>query len=83
MKNFVQEQARIREELVPLLTVYEARTILGLSATALFELIQMGKLKAYNPTGEKLRRTEITSEMRGIRVSPSSVERLIEDTEVE
>ncbi len=73
MKNFVSEQHRIREELVPLLTVYETRTILGLSASSVFELILAGRLKAYHPTGGKLRRTEITSEMRGIRVSPSSV----------
>jgi hypothetical protein len=82
MKNFVQEQRRIREELAPLLTIYETRTILALSVSSVFELIQVGKLQAFNPTGKKLKRTEITSDLRGIRVSPSSVQQLLEATEV-
>lgn len=83
MQNFTHTQAEIREKLAPLLSIYETRTVLGLSSARVFELIRAGKLEAFNPTGEKIPRSEIDESVWGIRVTPSSVQRLLEATRVE
>lgn len=83
MKNFVQEQARAREELLPLLTVYEVRTVLALSEWGVVELIQQGKLRAFNVRGDKLKRTEVnTQTIKGLKLCPLSVQELLDATEV-
>lgn len=84
MKNFTKEQARAREELLPLLTLYEVRTILALSEWAVTELIQQGKLRAFNVRGDKLKRTQVNiNTMKGLKVCPLSVQELLDVTEVE
>lgn len=72
-KVFYEEEARIREEFAPLLSVRDVRRILACSAERVLELVKDGSLDAYHLNGTVLSKNAVQERTYAIRITPSSL----------
>ncbi len=80
-KDFKEEEARIRSELTPLLSVRDVRTILGVSVGQVLRLVKDGRLDGFGLDGP-MRRNEVTQDTFGVRITPSSLQRYLEEIKI-
>ncbi len=80
-KDFKEEEVRIRSELTPLLSVRDVRTILGVSVGQVLRLVKEGHLEAFGLDGP-MRREDVNGDTFGVRITPSSLQRYLEEIKI-
>ena len=80
-KDFRAEEDRVREELEPLLSVRDCRRILGVSVRGVLSLVKAGKLEAFGLDGP-IDRDDVDDDTFGVRITPSSVKRYLEEIRI-
>lgn len=80
MKDFVEAQLKMREELDTLLTMKDVRVILACSVSVVIRLIKSGDLEAFDITGKAA--DKIDEHSYGLRITPSSLKHYLERVRV-
>ena len=80
-KDFRAEEDRVREELEPLLSVRDCRRILGVSVREILRLVREGRLEAFGLDGP-IHRGDVDYDTFGVRITPSSVKRYLEEIRI-
>jgi hypothetical protein len=81
-KDFGQREREIRESFDPMLRIQEVRKIIGCSYNFVIQLIQNGKLDAFDITGRVLDRGEVDEHSYGLRITPSSLQKYLNSNKV-
>lgn len=74
--DFADQQAEIRRQLTPLLSVAECRNVLGCSREHVLKLIGEQRLEAFDIAGDRIYDGDFAG--RGIRVTPNSLQQFLE-----
>jgi hypothetical protein len=82
VKNFKDEQERIREELEPLLSIAEVRNILGVSKPVVLRLIESGDIESFDVYGKYVTTNRLGNHNVGVRILPSSVQSYLERSRI-